>query len=440
MKRVLIANRGAIARRLVRAMNDLGFESLVIYSEADEGSAYIDEASSAVRMDGNRPDETYLNKEAILEIAKKHGADAIHPGYGFLSENASFARQVKNSGLLFIGPDPDLIEQMGEKVKGRETMAAHGFPVFSGSEALENKENIDELARGIGFPLVVKPSGGGGGIGMQVVSHLQDLSVAIARASSIAEKAFSDSSLYLEKWIDRPRHIEFQIIGDGKGGCVHAFDRECSVQRRHQKLIEESPSPGLDETMLNERAELAAEVCRKIKYGSLGTLETLFLQNGEMGFLEMNTRIQVEHGVTEEVTGLDLVKLQLSLMAGRPLPDQQDIVRKGFAIEARLYAEDPDSMFPSTGRLETFRPPDMFGVRIETGYQRGQTITPYYDPLLAKVIAKGDTREQAIGRLSVALRAFDVSGVKTNAALLQKVLNSDEFLKGNIDTGLLDRL
>ncbi len=440
MKRVLIANRGAIARRLVRAMNDIGVESLVIYSEADEGSAYIDEASSAVRMDGNRPDETYLNKEAILEIAKKHGADAIHPGYGFLSENASFARQVKNSGLLFIGPDPDLIEQMGEKVKGRETMAAHGFPVFSGSEALENKENIDELARGIGFPLVVKPSGGGGGIGMQVVSHLQDLSVAIARASSIAEKAFSDSSLYLEKWIDRPRHIEFQIIGDGKGGCVHAFDRECSVQRRHQKLIEESPSPGLDETMLNERAELAAEVCRKIKYGSLGTLETLFLQNGEMGFLEMNTRIQVEHGVTEEVIGLDLVKLQLSLMAGRPLPDQQDIVRKGFAIEARLYAEDPDSMFPSTGRLETFRPPEMFGVRVETGYQRGQAITPYYDPLLAKVIAKGNTREQAIGRLSVALRAFDVSGVKTNAALLQKVLNSDEFLKGNIDTGLLDRL
>jgi len=440
LKRVLIANRGAIARRLVRAMNDLGVESLVIYSEADEGSAYIDEASSAVRMDGNRPDETYLNKEAILEIAKKHGADAIHPGYGFLSENASFARQVKNSGLLFIGPDPDLIEQMGEKVKGRETMAAHGFPVFSGSEALENKENIDELARGIGFPLVVKPSGGGGGIGMQVVSHLQDLSVAIARASSIAEKAFSDSSLYLEKWIDRPRHIEFQIIGDGKGGCVHAFDRECSVQRRHQKLIEESPSPGLDETMLNERAELAAEVCRKIKYGSLGTLETLFLQNGEMGFLEMNTRIQVEHGVTEEVIGLDLVKLQLSLIAGRPLPDQQDIVRKGFAIEARLYAEDPDSMFPSTGRLETFRPPEMFGVRVETGYQRGQAITPYYDPLLAKVIAKGDTREQAIGRLSVALRAFDVSGVKTNAALLQKVLNSDEFLKGNIDTGLLDRL
>ena len=440
MKRILIANRGAIARRLVRAMNDLGVESLVIYSEADEGSAYIDEASSAVRMDGNRPDETYLNKEAILEIAKKHGADAIHPGYGFLSENASFARQVKNSGLLFIGPDPDLIEQMGEKVKGRETMAAHGFPVFPGSEALENKEHIDELAGEIGFPLVVKPSGGGGGIGMQVVSHLQDLSVAIARASSIAEKAFSDPSLYLEKWIDNPRHIEFQIIGDGKGGCVHAFDRECSVQRRHQKLIEESPSPGLDETMLSERAELAAEVCRKIKYGSLGTLETLFLQNGEMGFLEMNTRIQVEHGVTEEVTGLDLVKLQLGLMAGHPLPDQQDIVRKGFAIEARLYAEDPDSMFPSTGRLETFRPPGMFGVRVETGYQRGQTITPYYDPLLAKVIAKGNTREQAIGRLSVALRAFDVSGVKTNAALLQKVLNSDAFLKGNIDTGFLDRL
>ena len=421
-------------------MNELGVESLVIYSEADEGSAYIEEASSAVRMNGNRPDETYLNKAAILEIAEKHGVDAIHPGYGFLSENASFARQVKNNGFLFIGPDPDLIEQMGEKVKGRETMVRHGFPVFPGSETLGSREDLTELARKIGFPLVVKPSGGGGGIGMQVVGRAEDLAVAVSRASSIAEKAFSDPSLYLEKWINRPRHIEFQIIGDGKGGCVHAFDRECSVQRRHQKLIEESPSPGFDETMLTERATLAAEVCRKIKYGSLGTLETLFVENNEMGFLEMNTRIQVEHGVTEEVTGLDLVKLQLNLLTGTRLPDQQDIVRKGFAIEARLYAEDPDSMFPSTGRLETFRVPELFGVRIETGYKRGQMITPYYDPLLAKVIAKGNTREQAIGRLSVALRAFDVSGVKTNAALLQKVLNSEEFLKGNIDTGLLDRL
>ena len=329
---------------------------------------------------------------------------------------------------------------MGEKVKGRETMARHGFPVFPGSETLGSREDLTELAKEIGFPLVVKPSGGGGGIGMQVVGRAEDLAVAVSRASSIAEKAFSDPSLYLEKWINRPRHIEFQIIGDGKGGCVHAFDRECSVQRRHQKLIEESPSPGLNEAMLIERATLAAEVCRKIKYGSLGTLETLFLENNEMGFLEMNTRIQVEHGVTEEVTGLDLVKLQLNLLTGTRLPDQQDIVRKGFAIEARLYAEDPDSMFPSTGRLETFRVPELFGVRVETGYNRGQMITPYYDPLLAKVIAKGNTREQAIGRLSVALRAFDVSGVKTNAALLQKVLNSEEFLKGNIDTGLLDRL
>ena len=421
-------------------MNELGVESLVIYSDADEGSAYIDEASSAVRMNGNRPAETYLNKAAILEIARKHGVDAIHPGYGFLSENASFARQVKNNGFLFIGPDPDLIEQMGEKVKGRETMVRHGFPVFPGSETLGSREDLTELAKKIGFPLVVKPSGGGGGIGMQVVGRVEDLAVAVSRASSIAEKAFSNPSLYLEKWINRPRHIEFQIIGDGKGGCVHAFDRECSVQRRHQKLIEESPSPGFDETMLTERATLAAEVCRKIKYGSLGTLETLFLENNEMGFLEMNTRIQVEHGVTEEVTGLDLVKLQLNLLTGTRLPDQQDIVRKGFAIEARLYAEDPDSMFPSTGRLETFRVPELFGVRVETGYKRGQMITPYYDPLLAKVIAKGNTREQAIGRLSVALRAFDVSGVKTNAALLQKVLNSEEFLKGNIDTGLLDRL
>ena len=440
MKKVLIANRGAIARRLIRAFGELGLESIVLYSDADAGAPYLTEASSAIRMEGNLPSDTYLNALAILEIAKKHKVDAIHPGYGFLSENTDFARQASESGITFIGPEPRLIERMGEKVNGRREMEGYGFPVFPGSQALSIDMNLEELTSAIGFPLVVKPSGGGGGIGMQVVNRQEELAGAIDRARAVAEKAFSDSTLYLEKWIEKPRHVEFQVIGDGRGGCIHAFDRECSVQRRHQKLIEESPTPKIDESNLRKQAQLAADVCGKMKYGSLGTIETLFLSGGGFGFLEMNTRIQVEHGVTEEVTGLDLVKMQMSLFMGDELPSQDSVTRTGFAMEARLYAEDPETMFPSTGKLQTFTVPALYGVRVETGYQVNQIVSPYYDPLLAKVIARGDTREQAIGRLSVALRAFDVSGVKTNAALLQKVLTSEDFLLGKIDTGLLNRL
>ncbi len=440
MKKILIANRGAIARRLIRAFEELGLESLVLYSDADAGAPYLPEASSAIRMEGNRPADTYLNTPVILALAEKHKVDAIHPGYGFLSENTDFARQVLERGMIFVGPKPELIERMGEKINGRREMERYEFPVFPGSSALGSDANLEELTSAIGFPLVVKPSGGGGGIGMQVVQRQEDLVLAIQRARSIAENAFSDSTLYLEKWIEKPRHVEFQVVGDGRGGCIHVFDRECSVQRRHQKLIEESPTPKLDETDLLKHAQQAADVCSKMKYGSLGTIETLFLTEDGFGFLEMNTRIQVEHGVTEEVTGLDLVKLQMGVLMGDDLPLQQDIARTGFAIEARLYAEDSTTMYPSTGTLQTFALPQMYGVRVETGYQEGQVVSPFYDPLLAKVIAKGDTREQAIGRLSVALRAFDVSGVNTNAALLQKVLTNEDFLEGNIDTGLLNRL
>ena len=440
MKKVLVANRGAIARRLIRALNELGLESLVLYSDADSGAPYLDEASSAIHLKGNLPAKTYLNTAAILDLASKYKVDAVHPGYGFLSESADFSRQVLDRGIIFIGPTPELIERMGEKVNGRKEMEELGFPVFPGSQALKPDLDLDQLISAIGFPLVVKPSGGGGGIGMQIVQSQEELAVAIDRASSIAKSAFGDSTLYLEKWIEKPRHIEFQVIGDGQGGCVHVFDRECSVQRRHQKLIEESPTPGIDESSLLVHAQQAADVCGQLRYGSLGTIETLFLSEDRFGFLEMNTRIQVEHGVTEEVTGLDLVKQQLNLFMGKKLPRQEEITRSGFAMEARLYAEDPETMYPSTGVLHTFSPPNMHGVRVETGYQEGQEVTPFYDPLLAKVIARGDTREQAIGRLSVALRAFDVAGIKTNESLLQKVLLNEEFLAGNIDTGLLNRL
>ena len=440
MKKVLIANRGAIARRLIRTLNEIGLESVAVFSEADAGAPYLEEASSAIEMRGNRPLDTYLNVDAILKLSGRHGVDAIHPGYGFLSENSDFARSVEEKGITFIGPTSSSIETMGEKVRGRAEMQKYGFPVFAGSEHLSDELDLDEIAATVGFPLVVKPSGGGGGIGMQVVQHRQGLGAAVRQARAIAENAFSESGLYFERWVENPRHIEFQIVGDGRGGCIHLFDRECSIQRRHQKLIEESPAPNMKEEELARQAELAAEVCGQMKYKSLGTIETLFQSDGSFGFLEMNTRIQVEHGVTEQVTGMDLVRLQIDLAMGEELPLQSSITRSGFAMEARLYAEDPETMFPSTGRLQTFRLPDMFGVRVETGYQQGQDVSSYYDPLLAKIIASGNTREQALGRLLIALRAVDVRGVKTNSSLLQKVLMSDEFLSGNIDTGLFNRL
>jgi acetyl-CoA carboxylase biotin carboxylase subunit len=439
VNKILIANRGAIARRIIRACNELGIQSVALYSEADEGSPYLAEASEAFQLAGNDVSETYLNQDAIFSIATQSDADALHPGYGFLAENADFATRVIEAGMQFIGPMPAVLARMGDKVSGRQVMQESGFPVFAGTGLIEDPDAVIELAEEIGYPLVVKPTGGGGGMGMVVVESAAGLPVAVQQASAVAAKAFAAPGVYLEKWIHNPRHVEFQIIGDNEGHCVHAFDRECSVQRRHQKLIEESPTPGLDLGYLATQADLAATTCAKLGYSSLGTVETLVIGD-EMGFLEMNTRIQVEHGVTEEVTGLDLVQLQIDLARGGRLPEQGEIERQGYAIEARLYAEDSTTMFPSTGELRVFRAPEMYGVRIETGYQEGQSIMPYYDPLLAKVIASGTTREQAIGRLTVALRAYDVRGVSTNADLLGSILQSDRFLAGNVDTGIVDDL
>jgi acetyl-CoA carboxylase biotin carboxylase subunit len=437
VQKILIANRGAIARRVIRACNELGVASVAVYSDADRGAPYLSEASEAYALPGDAATDTYLNQDALLAVVDRSGADALHPGYGFLAENAPFAQRVIDAGAIFIGPRPHLIASMGDKVKGRELMGAEGFPVFPGSELISDLDQAHATAEELGYPLVVKPSGGGGGMGMMVVETEDKLGVALQQARAIAEKAFAVPGLYLERWITKPRHVEFQIIGDNEGRCIHAFDRECSVQRRHQKLIEESPTPGLDPEYLTEQAQVAATTCARLGYDSLGTVETLVSDQG-IGFLEMNTRIQVEHGVTEAVAGIDLVKMQIDLARGGALPRQSDIVREGFAIEGRLYAEDSTTMLPSTGTLRTYRAPEMYGVRVETGYREGQTVSPFYDPLLAKVIAYGTTREQAIGRLSVALKAFEVRGVKTNAQLLVDVLQSDRFLSGDVDTGILD--
>ena len=438
MQKILIANRGAIARRIVRACNEMGLHSVVVFSEADVGAPYLNEASEAYPLVGTSPVDTYLNQALLLAIAQDSGADAVHPGYGFLAENAEFAQAVLDRGLTFIGPRPQWLARMGDKVAARALMEEHGFPVFPGSELLTSAEQAAQAAAEIGYPIMVKPSGGGGGMGMVIVDQAEQLTNAMAQASAIAGSAFADSGVYLEKFLQQPRHIEFQMLGDGNGGAVHLYERECSIQRRNQKLLEESPAPGLDPALVSGIADQAAAVCAELGYDNVGTLESLFTQDGEVGFLEMNTRIQVEHGVTEEITGCDLVQTQIALAAGEPLPQQPQ--RHGYAMEVRLYAEDPFTLLPSTGRLSVFRPPQMQGLRVETGYCEGQAVTPYYDAMLAKLIAHGDTREKAIGRLLVGLKAFAVSGVKTNAELLMAILQHDAFLSGRVDTGLVGKI
>ena len=435
--KVLIANRGAIARRVIQTCNDLKLHSVAVYSEADASAPYLNEASEAIALPGNSARQTYLNQQLLLDTIRSVGADAVHPGYGFLAEHAGFAEAVIATGASFIGPDPKWIRLMGDKVAAREVAQQHGLEIFAGSGLVEDLDAAQQAAERIGYPLMIKPSAGGGGIGMRQVRNYAELESAYLQTRELAERSFSNSDVFLERYLKDPRHIEFQLLGDHHGDCRHAYERDCSIQRRHQKLIEETPAPGLDAAAVLGMAERAAEFAGGLGYDNVGTLETLRSVEGQYGFLEMNTRIQVEHGVTEAVTGLDLVAWQIYLAAGRKV--QQVPAREGFAIELRLYAEHPRTQLPSTGRLSVYKPPQLFGVRIDTGYQQGQWITPFYDPLLAKVIAHGMTREQAIGRALIALKAFEVQGVETNASLLIGILQDAEFLAGKIDTGFLPR-
>ncbi|MGI9327790.1 MAG: acetyl-CoA carboxylase biotin carboxylase subunit [Pseudomonadales bacterium] len=434
--RLLIANRGAIARRIVRACDALGIHSVALYSEADADAPHLLEASSSVGLPGVSAADTYLNAPAIINAAQACGADGIHPGYGFLAEDADFAAAVTAAGLQFVGPSAASIRLMGDKLTARKTLAELGLPLFPGSGPLTDLDQAQGTAAQIGYPLLIKPAAGGGGIGMQKVEQAADFAAAFARASQLAGAIFGDDRLFLEQLITGARHIEFQLLGDVHGQVQHLYERECSVQRRHQKLIEESPAPGIASATLLELAERGESALAQIGYSNLGTLEMLLAPDGRFGVLEVNTRIQVEHAVTEMVTGVDLVQSQIRLAAGeslrsvlpqRPAPD-------GFAVEARIYAEDPVLQQASTGRLSRFELPNMTHVRVETGYSAGQSVTPYYDPLLAKIIAWGTTRELAMGRLGVALRAAQISGVKTNIATLQGVLASEPFVQGRFTT------
>jgi acetyl-CoA carboxylase, biotin carboxylase subunit len=438
--KVLIANRGAIARRVVRACNRLGIRSVVVYSEADAGAPYLEEASEALPLAGNRAADTYLNVPALLQCLAVSGADAVHPGYGFLAENAGFAAAVSAAGATFIGPSPRWLSGMGDKVEGRRLLASHGFPVLPGSDVVPDIAAACAAAERLGYPLMLKPAAGGGGIGMGRVRDAAELERAFAGASRAAANAFGDPRLFLEAFVPGARHVEIQLLGDGRGGAVHLYERDCSLQRRHRKIIEEAPAPAIGRPALDALAGQAARVLGELGYDNVGTFETLYREDdgaGAFGFIEMNTRIQVEHGVTEAVTGIDLVAAQIALAAGGALPERPPLC--GHAVEARVYAEDVHTGFPATGTLSRLRTPELFGVRIETGYRQGQAVTPYYDALVAKVIGWGASRAQAIGRTLVGVRALEVRGVATNVKLLEQALQDDRFLAGEVSVDFFDR-
>jgi acetyl-CoA carboxylase biotin carboxylase subunit len=438
--KVVVANRGAVAVRVLRALRVLGVPSVAVFSDADADAPYLALAGEAVRIGPAPARDSYLDADALLAVVRRTGADGLHPGYGFLSENAEFAARVEASGARFIGPSPRWIEAMGHKTRARALAAEHGLPVGRGSSVLTGDDAaMLRAADAIGYPVLVKPAAGGGGIGMLTARSPPELLGAIERAASMAQHSFASSEVYLERLVDRARHIEFQILGDRHGAVAHLFERDCSIQRRHQKVIEESPAPGVDRRVIGVLAAQIAQILQKIGYDNIGTVEMLMGADGEFSFLEMNTRLQVEHGVTEEVTGIDLVQAQIRSAAGERLSQilPSTVVCTGHAIQARVYAEDPKRFFPSPGRLNVFRPPQGPGVRVECGYAQGQEVTSHYDPLLAKVIVHAPTRAQAIDRLAAALSAFQIEGVKNNIPALLEILESSEFRAGDVHTGLL---
>jgi acetyl-CoA carboxylase, biotin carboxylase subunit len=438
--KVVVANRGAVASRVLRALHDMGIKSAAVYSEADYGAPYLEMASETYAIGAAPARDSYLNQDLLLEVLKRARADGVHPGYGFLSEDAAFARRVHDAGAHFIGPSPQWIDAMGHKTRAREIAAQYGMPMTQGSGVLPAEPAaILAAARALGYPLLVKPAGGGGGIGMLPVHDESELLAVVERSRSMASRSFGNADVYLERLLERPRHVEFQILGDQHGNAVHLFERDCSAQRRNQKVIEEAPGPALDRSKVDALADRIAGIVRQMGYDNIGTVEMLMSADGDFSFLEMNTRLQVEHGVTEEVTGVDLVKSQIRCAAGEKLTDilPQTIVVKGHAIEARVYAEDPKSFYPSPGRLTVFRPPLDQTVRIETGYAEGREVTPHYDPMIAKVIVHAASRDAAIERLAHALETFDIRGVKTNIPVVLAGLCSDPFRCGQVHTGII---
>jgi acetyl-CoA carboxylase biotin carboxylase subunit len=442
-KKILIANRGEIAVRVIRASREMGIATVAVYSEVDRAALHVRKADEAYCIGPAPAAESYLRGDKILDVARRSGAEAIHPGYGFLSENAKFAQACMDAGVKFIGPAPASMEMMGSKTRARQEMEKAGVPFVPGtSRGLQSPEEGEQVAERIGYPVMLKAAAGGGGKGMRLVHSRAELRAALESAQSEAQRSFGDSEVYIEKAILNPRHIEMQVLADEHGNTVWLGERECSIQRRHQKVLEEAPSPVVDEDMRRRMGEVAVRVARAARYTNAGTIEFLVDAQKNFYFLEMNTRLQVEHPVTELVTGLDLVHLQIRIAAGEKLPFTQDEIHiRGHAIECRIYAEDPDNnYFPSPGKITVLMSPSGPGIRQDSGMYEGWTVPLDYDPLLAKLVGYGSDREQAAMHLRRALQEYFVGGIKTNLSLFQRILQDADFQAGALDTGYLDRL
>jgi acetyl-CoA carboxylase biotin carboxylase subunit len=442
-KKILVANRGEIAVRALRACRELGIPSVAVYSDVDRAALHVLRSDEAYSIGAAAAVESYLNIEKILEVARRCGADAIHPGYGFLSENAKFSQTCADAGIKFIGPRAASMEMMGSKTRARQEMEKAGVPFVPGtSRGLESVQQAKEVAAKIGYPVMLKAAAGGGGKGMRLVASSSELKSALEAAQGEAQRAFGDAEVYLEKAILNPRHIEMQVLADEHGNTVYLGERECSIQRRHQKVLEEAPSSLVDPDMRRRMGEVAVRVAKAAGYWNAGTIEFLVDEKRNFYFLEMNTRLQVEHPVTELITGLDLVQLQIRIAAGEKLPFQQaDVSIRGHAIECRIYAEDPDNnYFPSPGKITMLANPAGPGIRLDSGVYEGWTVPIDYDPLLAKLVGYGQDRAQATARLVRALRELVVAGIQTNVGLFRRILADKDFHAGKIDTGYLERL
>ncbi len=441
LEKVLIANRGEIALRIMRCCRDLGIETVAVYSTADRDLKHVRLADEAVCIGPPPSSDSYLNVPAIISAAEITSADAIHPGYGFLAENADFAERVESSGFVFIGPTPHVIRTMGDKVSAIREMREAGVPCVPGSDGPLGKDPIHnrQLAKDIAYPIIIKAAGGGGGRGMRVVHRDEDLIESIEMTQAEASAAFGNSTVYMEKYLEKPRHIEFQVLADEHGNAVHLGERDCSMQRRHQKVVEEAPAPGISEELRNHIGARCVEACKQIGYRGAGTFEFLF-ENGEFYFIEMNTRVQVEHPVTEMITGIDIIKAQLAVAAGQALPYRQEDIRiKGHAFECRINAEDPENFLPNPGTIKQYHPPGGLGVRVDSHVYNGYSVPPYYDSMIGKLIVYGNSRESAAARMRGALSEIFVDGIKTNIPLHRDIFTDENFMSGGTDIHYLEK-
>jgi acetyl-CoA carboxylase biotin carboxylase subunit len=441
--KILIANRGEVALRVIRSCKEMGIGSIAVYSEADRDCLHARMADEAVCIGPAASAQSYLNMSAVISAGLMKGAEAVHPGYGFLAENAGFVRACEDSGLTFIGPSADAIDRMGDKAVARETMAKAGVPVVPGSDGpITSEAEARRFADAVGYPVIIKASAGGGGRGMRVVASPAELGSLIAAAKNEAQAGFGDDTVYLEKYLTRPRHVEFQVLADTHGNAVHLYERDCSIQRRHQKLLEEAPSPALTPELRAAMGAAAIKAVRAVDYVNAGTVEFLLDEDDSFYFMEMNTRVQVEHPVTEAITGVDIIKEQIRIAAGQPMKhrDQQDIPLDGHAIEFRINAEDPSAGFrPSPGTIEVFNPPGGFGVRVDSHVYSGYRVPPYYDSLIAKLIVWGENREEAIARGRRALDEFIITGIPTTIPFHERVVDNPTFAKGEVYTDFIER-